>query len=247
MKKVIIFLVSGVILTLLIALLLKKKPSETPVVPTLDSTTKVQIFNATDSAVTVWITLGATPGCLQNANHIPFVVDTLGSLVGSFVLNAHDSTIAYAPDSLGYNGVISFNTQPINCATAEFPNGVNIYEFIINNGFQEGNPQETMDISCVAGVNCFIRVNMSGGNDWNASSRIPKVQSIANGDISHNSGRAGVFPYSCDSCITMYQPPVCDTIDTDKQKHNICNVQRNAKDSKGGLIKVIYMGQNQPL
>lgn len=209
--------------------------------------TQIQIFNTTNSATTVWITLGATEGCLHQVDSIPFITNSNDSLVGSFILAAHDSTIAYCPTLLGFNGNICFNTQPLNCASEQFPNGTNPFEFIINNSFQAGNPQETIDISCVAGVNSFIHVGLSGGSSWNASSAYPGIQDFSNSDIKHNSGRAGVYPFSCDSCTTMYQPPSCDTVPTDKQKQQICNVQRNAKGSKGGLIKVVYMGHMQPL
>ena len=41
--------------------------------PITDPVTYHQIFNHSDSAVTVWVTLGATPGCLQDVTKIPFV------------------------------------------------------------------------------------------------------------------------------------------------------------------------------
>ncbi len=202
--------------------------------------TQLQIINATDSSVTVWITLGAVEGCLQNVSTIPYVTDSIGNLVGSFVLAAHDTTVAYAPDSVGFNGNITFGTQPLNCATVEFPNGVNIFEFMLNNSFQAGNPQETVDISCVAGVNSYIRAFLTGSS-WNASPLYPDVDTIYNGTISGNSGLVGVYPYSCDTCMGSKNPPSCVTPSSDKQIAPICNVQRNASNS-GGLVTVIYEG-----
>ncbi len=206
-----------------------------------DSTvTQLKIINATDSAVTVWITLGAVEGCLQNVSMIPYVTDSLGNLVGSFVLAAHDTTVAYAPDSIGFDGNITFGTQPLNCPTADFPNGVNIFEFILNNSFQAGAPQETVDISCVAGVNCFIRAVLTG-SPWNASFLYPDVDTIYNSTISDNSGAIGVYPFGCDTCTGAKNPPSCITTSSDKQPSAICNVQRNASNS-GGLVTVIYEG-----
>ena len=203
----------------------------------LFSQTQLKIFNSTPNPVTVWITLGATKGCLQNVKDIPFI--TFGSgLQGSFVLKGNDSTIAYAPLGMGWNGNISFETPPINCATTQFPNGVNIFEFIINNAFQPGNPQETIDISCVAGVNCGIGV-ITSGSKWNASTMYSNVKYFANGNKKHNSGRVGVYPFGCDVCTASQSPPPCDKSDKDKQKFPICNVQRNASNN-GGVIKIIY-------
>lgn len=205
--------------------------------------TKLRIVNQSDSAVTVWITLGATEGCLQHANQIPYVTDTIGGLVGSFILPAGDSTIDYSPIGLGFNGNLSFNTQPINCASEQFPTGVNIFEFIINNGFQAGNPQNTVDISCVAGENCMLKAYLSGGSVWNAGPTVPSVDSIYNGEIGLNKGKVGVYPFGCDTCTGAKTPPACDSTSVDKQTQSICNVQRNAKGSGGGLVKVVYLGK----
>ena len=204
------------------------------------SRTQLMIINGSDSAVTVWITLGATEGCLQNVGEIPYITDSLAPLVGSFVLAAGDSTKAYTPKGMGFNGNLSFNTQPLNCPNPEMPNGVNIFEFIINNGFQAGNPQETVDISCVAGVNCLIKAYLTGGI-WNAGS-VPTVDSIYNKGISENSGLVGVYPYGCDTCTGAKTPPSCTTNSNDKQVTPICNVQRNATGICGGLVTVIYLG-----
>jgi hypothetical protein len=148
---------------------------------------------------------------------------------------------------MGFNGNLSFNTQPLNCPIAQFPEGVNIFEFIINNSFQEGNPQETIDISCVAGVNCIIKAELYGGNHWNASPLYSNVTKMENSGILNNHGRVGVYPYSCDVCIGMKNPPQCAHDDKDKQSAPICNVQRNAKESGGGVVRVAYLGGLIPM
>jgi hypothetical protein len=211
-----------------------------------DTLTQLQIINATDTPVVVWITLGATPGCLQNIKQIPFITDSTAPLQGWFTLGANDSTPVYAPAGMGFNGNISFNTPPLNCPTPTFTQGVNIFEFIINNSFQGANSQETIEISCVAGVNCFIKSYLSGGNPWNASDSFPDVDSMYNAGINDNSGLVGVFPYGCDVCTGASKPPACTppTNDSDKQTLPICTVQRNAVGAGGGLIQVLYLGSN---
>ena len=204
--------------------------------------TVLRIVNNTDSDVTVWVTLGTTAGCLQNVSQIPYITDSLGNLVGSFILSANDSTTDYAPSGMGFNGNLSFNTQPMNCPTSQCPYGVNIFEFIMNNGFQAGDPQESVEISCVAGVNCYLSGDLYYGTDWNASSAYPNVTHFFNKGQFSNSGQVGVFPYGCDDCTASVSPPACAKNDKDKQKQPICIVQRNAKGSGGGLVRVTYMG-----
>ncbi len=204
--------------------------------------TELIIVNESNSAIVVWVTLGATEGCLQNVSEIPYITDTLNSSVGSFVLEAGDSTIAYAPKGLGFNANLSFNTQPLNCPDSTNPNGVNLFEFVINNYFQAGIPQETIDISCVSGVNSAIKVFLSGGDNWNAGGSYPDVDSIYNVGLIGNSGLVGVYPYGCDTCTGAKSPPSCVTGSSDKQTKSICNVQRDAKKSNNGLIRVVYLG-----
>lgn len=205
--------------------------------------TQLVIVNGdSKNPVTVFVTLGATPGCLQDVSKIPFIKHVIAPLAGSFVLKPGESVGPYAPDRLGFNGNLSFGTQPLNCPTPQFPNGVSIFEFILNNGFQAGSPQETVDISCVAGVNCLIRSQLSGPV-WNAGATQPNVGAIENGKMGSNPGRVGVYPYGCDTCTSISSPPVCPghpPYET-PQKEPICNVQRNAKVN-GGLVKVTFLG-----
>ena len=208
--------------------------------------TELEIVNGTDEDVTVWITLGATPGCLQDVSKIPFITDVLSPLVGSFVLPAKSSVGPYAPSNLGFNGNVSFNAQPLNCPNEQFPDGVNLFEFVLNNSFQSGIPQETVDISCVAGANCFIRGELSG-KTWNAGPTEPSVTKIENGELYDNTGRVGVYPFLCDDCTASVAPPACPTpkAPATPQANAICNVQRDAKNA-GGLVKVTYLGCGVP-
>lgn len=209
-----------------------------------DSRTTIQVFNHSKDTVLVYLTLGRTPGCIQDVNLIPFIQDSItGSCgtQGTFLLMPGDSTESYSPDSLGYNGVISFNHAPDNCPAPSYTNGLNQFEFIINNGFQAGEPQETVDISCVHGVNCVIRVNLPDSN-WNAGPTVPMVQSFANTMDKNQIGAAGVFPFACTHCTDYIGAPNCIPTPQPVQKAAICNVQRNASEN-GGLIKVIYLGK----
>lgn len=209
------------------------------------SSTFLKIYNRSDSAVKVFITLGTTPGCMDSVINIPFVTDTVPGqrgLQGYFVLQPKDSTIAYAPDTMGFNGVISFNYAPDNCPSPNYPNGINQFEFILNNSFQGRNAQETIDISCVHGANCVIRTDVEGMHTWNAGPTIPEVQSFANSLDKNRTGIAGVYPYGCDTCTGSKTPPSCIKLPQPAQKASICNVQRNALLS-GGIVKVMYFGK----
>ena len=210
--------------------------------PAVDTTTRIRIVNESNKPVVVWVTLGATDGCLQHITEIPYITDSVAPLKGYFTLQAWDSTADYAPVGMGFNGQLSFNTPALNCPTQQFPEGVNIFEFIVNNSFQSGIPQETVEISCVAGVNCLIQGTLSGGSAWNASSMYPSVSMIYNRGKFDNSGLIGVFPYGCDDCTASVAPPACAKNDRDKQKYPICTVQRNAVGAGGGLVRVAYKG-----
>jgi hypothetical protein len=211
--------------------------------PAVDTTTRVRIVNLSNHPVVVWITLGATSGCLQHITQIPFITDSVTPLKGYFTLASNDSTIDYAPPlGIGYNGAVSFDTCALNCAIPRFPYGINLFEFIVNNSFQTGIPQETIEISCVAGCNALIEGYLWGdGLSWNTYGH-PVVKHIYNRGKWNNSGLLGVFPFGCDDCTSSVSPPECDKSDKDKQKEPICTIQRNAKGSGGGLVRIVYKG-----
>lgn len=207
--------------------------------------TLTKVYNTTKDSVVVYVTLGATPGCLQQVSLIPWITDTLPGqrgLQGTFVLAPGDSTTAYAPDSLGFNGVISFNSPPNNCPdTTQFPTGVNQYEFMINNAYQGTDAQESINISCVHGVNCVISVNIQTYNPFNAGPTIPCIEDFRN-TMDRNALIAGVYPYGCDTCTGTKTPLPCITYPQPAHKTSVCQVQRPALQS-GGVIKVLYLGQ----
>lgn len=242
MKKIITWVIVGLIGVLLVALAwlyLDSHPK--PNAPVI-GVTYHRIYNCTKDSVKVWVTLGATPGCLQDVTQIPFVTDGAG-LVGYFYLAGGDSTVAYAPDSLGFNGAFSFDGQPSNCPdTVSYPTGINQYEFIVNNSYQEGSPQESINISCVHGVNCVIRVNIKTDSAFNAGPTIPTVISFANTMDRNQINIPGVYPYACTHCTDYIGAPGCIKLPQPVNTEQICQVQRPANQS-GGLIKVLYLGQ----
>ena len=246
MKKLIwSLIIAGVVCLLVAGYLISKSDS-----PSLEEGTYLQVRNDYDSAVTVYITLGDVEGCIQNVLDIPFVEDTVPGqrgLQGVFTLNAGGDTELFNSGDLGFNGVISFNYAPDNCAdSVRYPKGLNQFEFMLNNDFQPGQPQESIDISCVHGVNCVIHVNMQTDSFFNAGPLFPKVQTFVNTLDRNQIGLVGVYPYGCDTCTMWKSPPSCIKLPQVPQKEKICQIQRDA-NKKGGIIRVIYLGDLQPL
>lgn len=205
--------------------------------------TRLVVYNDSRDTLLVYLTLGSVSGCVWDVREVEWIEDTVSGQLGkqgTFVLMPGDSTAAYGGGGLGFNGVLSFGYAPDNCASVSYTNGLNQFEFIVNNGFQEGEPQETVDISCVHGVNCVIRVNL-GGAEWNAGVLSP-IESFANTMNRNEIGIAGVYPYGCDVCVGSKNPPSCIKLPQPSQKQAICNVQRDASMS-GGLVQVRYLGK----
>ena len=207
--------------------------------------THLEISNPTHNSVLTYITLGATPGCVQDVSLLTLshdlVVNALFPLMGNFILPGKTTVKVTAPEGFGLNGNISFNTPPLDCPCPDWPEGVNLAEFIINNGFQIGG-QETVDISCVCGANAFIKMEMSAP-DWTSNGGAIQVSSMENKTRYENTGIVGVFPYGCDNCTSSDNPPSC--VGRQPQFANsepICNVQRPASSNQGGTVKVIFEG-----
>ena len=207
--------------------------------------TKLKITNNTGSDVRTFITLGATEGCIHDVSKLIFSDPTItiyevAPLMGHFELKANSSTEVSA-DNLGLNGNVSFNTPPMNCKTSELPNGMNLAEFIINNGFQQYG-QETIDNSCVAGANALIEMSVDT-DDWTSNFGKVNVTSFVNKKWDDNTGIVGVFPYGCDNCTSSNQPPSCVGVQPQfANKETICNVQRAANSNKGGTLEIKFLG-----
>jgi hypothetical protein len=207
--------------------------------------TTLEAHNASDQPVLVYLTLGATPGCAQDVSTLVFTpavsLTVIAPLMGYFTLPKHHTVHIAAPDGLGLNGNLCFGSPPINCPCPDWPEGVALAEFILNNGFQP-NGQETVDISCVAGSNAYLGFDLSAG-DWTSNGGAIPVSTIRNNARYQNTGLVGVFPYGCDNCTSSDAPPSC--IGQQPQFANsapICNVQRPALGNQGGTVKVTFFG-----
>jgi hypothetical protein len=208
--------------------------------------TTLKITNHSAAEVRVYLTLGPVPGCVQDVKAIPLVGHPVSRLQGWFLLPRGETKTYTSPERQGISGNFAFGSPPLNCPTGEFRNGINLAEFILNNGFQGPGAQETIDISCVAGANALIAFAMSGGGGWNAGSSHPAVSHFANKALRHNTGLVGVFPSGCDNCTSRANPPQRGCPQSppppayeDPQSQPICNVQRDAHNS-GGDVEVIF-------
>lgn len=208
--------------------------------------THLEVTNASRHRALVYITLGATPGCVQDVALLTLkpglVLNRLFALMGCFELTAGESTHIAAPASLGLNGNLSFGTPPLNCPCAEWQEGVCLAEFILNNGGCQPDGQETVDISCVCGANAYLQFDLSAP-DWTANGGAIAVSRIANATRLQNTGLVGVFPYGCDNCTSSDNPPSC--VGQQPGQVNtlpICNVQRPASGNAGGIVRVTFRG-----
>lgn len=210
--------------------------------------TTLKITNRSGADVKVYLTFGAVSGCVQDVNAIPLVTGPVNRLQGWFPLSNRATKAYTPPQGQGISGNFAFGSPPLNCPTAEYRNGINLAEFMLNNGFQGPNAQETIDISCVAGVNALIRFEMTGGGIWNAGPSQPGVAHFANKPLGQNTGLVGVFPCGCDNCTSRSNPPQpsCPKSPAppayeECQAEPICNVQRDA-NSSGGVVELIVHG-----
>jgi hypothetical protein len=201
--------------------------------------TTLYVVNGTSDSVLVCLTLGADTSDVNSVSGIFGITQT--GLQGCFTLAPND-TVYYQSIGKGFDGNLSFGGLPNNCPdTTLFPFGMNIFEFNLNDNAYTPNGQETLDNSCVAGVNCKIICNMSDTN-WNDGDSTG-IQKFENSYLYSNTYRIGVFPYGCDSCTVSVAPPDCPNHKkyAQPQKKNICNIQRNATLS-GGSVYVVYAG-----
>jgi hypothetical protein len=209
--------------------------------------TELTLANASSEPVQVSMTLGTVKRCVSHVANIPFITTVLSDLQGWFMLPAGQQVSYTPPPGFGLNGNVSFGSPPMNCATADYPSGINLAEFMLNNAFQGAAAQETLDISCVAGANAFVQISVEGGDGWNAGPTQPSVTQFQNQAIGGNVGQVGVYPYACDVCTGSQNPPQCDCPPAGApqppvpQTEAICNVQRNAAGA-GGTVTVTFAG-----
>lgn len=205
--------------------------------------TTLCVANGTNDTVTVWLTLSVFTDTManyyvQNVDSIFGITDS-GS-VGSFQLPPFDTLFYQSP--LALSGNLCFGGQAINCPSTQFPNGTNIYEFCLNNNACGTYQQESVEISCVAGVNSYLAGRLIGDN-WIVTTGIDTVRYFSNDTLGANTGRYGVFPTGCTNCTNQQGAPVCSpALPFDQPNTNsICIIQRPASNS-GGFIFCTFNG-----
>ena len=176
-------------------------------------------------SVLVYLTFGADENFVTNVHGIFGIQDS--GLVGSFYAVKDTKYVYDYNGKKGVSGNVCFGQAPMNCQT-------NLFEFTINNQGVGINPMETVDISCVSGVNCTGCISF-GGVGWTDGEHI--VSHIHNKEMYKNAGMIGVFPYLCDNCTTSTAPPICDNSKAaEPQSSPICNIQRSANGSSGSIL-----------
>lgn len=209
----------------------------------LSNNTELLIVNDTKDTIITFLTLGSDTNYVTNVKGIFGILDS--GLQGSFLLLPFDTVSFTSPNGKGFGGNISFGTPPMNCPpSTSFPEGINIFEFSLNNNFPSiQDAQETIDISCVSGVNSKIKCKIDSLGGWNAGNGIDSFPYFENTFLYDNVGRIGVYPVGCDSCSKSYEPPICDNPlkPSQPQSANICNIQRDASKN-GGKVYVIFRG-----
>ena len=212
--------------------------------------THLTVTNNSGAVVQVYLTLGPVGGCARNVtlNDVPFVTNRINQSQGWFNLASRDSVTYTAPPDTCLSGNFTFGGPPQNCPDrGQFPNGMNLAEFTLNNSPQGPNAQETVDISAVYGVNAHLQFQLSGGGAWNDGAGQQTITGFENRALTDNIGLSGVFPYGCDDCtrrtaptVTCPGPNVPPFPDMCDATH-ICNVQRDAAGA-GGTVQVLFNG-----
>jgi len=207
----------------------KKNPTESTF-----SNTGFEIVNATNDSVLMFLTINSPIDStwVQSVNGI-FGING-SELQGSVWVQPND-TLTYTP-KLSFSGNVSFGTSPQNCPSQEWETGVNLFEWSVNvpKGSNEG-----LDLSCMAGVNCIMKIDLIGGSDWIANGK--SVRTIQNKEMWHNTGIYGVFPYGCTNCINTQGKQSCQTPNEKPNTKKICTPTRNTNE-KGGKIRISFLG-----
>lgn len=195
--------------------------------------TTLAVYNSREDSVLVYLTLGGgyDSTFVQDVNGIFGITDS--GLVGTFYIQSGD-TVFYQ-SSLKLSGNIGFGSQGVNCFTTQWPTGVNIFEFNLNEA------QESMDISAMGGVNSLMVVQNIGGPAWAATPSFPDVRSYYNDTMWKNTNLVGVYPYGCTTCTDTIGKQACQTPNETPDSTRICNPTR-AAGVRGGLVLLTFKG-----
>jgi len=196
--------------------------------------TSFEVINTTKDSVLMFLTINypIDSTYIQSVNGIFGIKSS--ELQGSIWVQPND-TLKYTP-KLGFSGNISFGSPPQNCPTDRWINGVNIFEWSVN---VPAGSNESLDLSCVTGVNSFMKIDLLGGADWIANRK--SVTTIKNKQMWNNTGIYGVFPYGCTNCINTDGKQPCQTPNEKPNTEKICTPTR-AKNEKGGIIRISFLG-----
>lgn len=192
--------------------------------------TSLVVINESVDPVVVWLTLSVFTDSTTASKYVQQVDGIFGMTgtnpFGSFTLDPGD-TLSYTPIK-AISGNLCFGTQPMNCPTKETPKGTNIFEFALNNDLAPAS-QETVDISCVGGVNSLLE-GFLVGSGWNVTTKIDTVRTFLNGPFGDNRNRYGVFPTGCTGCTDQVGATLCDPLVPFEKPNTtkICLFQRPA-------------------
>jgi hypothetical protein len=211
-------------------------PKTTPTVQT--DNTSLLVTNNTADSVMVYLVLsgGQDSTFIQNVNGIFGCTQT--GLVGSFYLHAND-TVSYK-STLMFSGNLTFGAMPQNCFDSTWTTGVNTFEFNLN------EPQESIDISAMGGVNSLMSVSLTGiiledTTQWQASPSYPDVRAFKNNVQGSNSNMVGVYPYGCPNCTNNEGKQACETPNETPNTEPICTPTR-ATGKRGGSVILTFNG-----
>lgn len=142
-----------------------------------------------------------------------------------------------------YGAVISFGADNYACDAAishGWQYGVNIFEFTINT---PSNGNESTDLSCLDGLNSFLKLTVSDTLNWIAGGKTFKNPAETRFPLSANCGIVGVYPYHCDVCIDTLTPPhpVCFPFEG-CSKNPVNNCQLDRATVRGGNITCEFLG-----
>jgi hypothetical protein len=140
--------------------------------------------------------------------------------------------------------VISFGADNYGCEAAIFygwQSGINIFEFTINTP-STGN--ESTDLSCLDGLNSYLKMTVSDSINWIAGGNIFKNPAENKWPLNNNCGIIGVYPYHCDVCCDTLTPPrpACFPFNGCSKTNGINNCQLDRATVRGGYIKCEFLG-----
>lgn len=212
--------------------------SDSNIIGSEPQNTELTVINSTKDSVLMYLTLSGynlpeKPKYVQNVRGI---LNCPQDGLQGFVWVKPNDTLSYISTKY-FSGNISFGTPPLNCSNDKWTLGVNIFEFNLN------NPQESIDLSCMAGVNCIMKVDLVGGTNWPADTSL-NTRVIENKEMWHNTGIVGVYPYGCTNCINTDGKQLCQTPNETPNEYRICNPTRG-KGERGGKVQITFKGYTE--